>query len=121
MNANHQFKVGDKATYCLYTDCDAGYIVYVSKSGRTVKFQEGRAFLLNGPDSGEPDALQFSPGGFFGHTSGEQRWKIEEDSQGRILKFSLRKTGFWKLNGHGGKSPGCGLIEGHHHHYDYNF
>ena len=73
-----KFSVGDKATFTLHTDSQAGYITSVSKSGKKVGFKTAEAKLLNGVKSGEPDALTFTQGGFYGHTSGRQRWEIAD-------------------------------------------
>lgn len=117
--------VGDKATFTVHTDSKAGYIIAVSKNGKQVTWQECKAELLNGANSGESDALHFSPGGFVGHTSGVQRWKIEADPNGRIEKFSARTLHDgsirWKLVNHPTTSPGCYLNDGHHPHYDFNY
>ena len=122
MNTPHLFKVGDKATHTVHTDSHAGYIVHVSPNGKTVLFARAEATLLNGPNSGEPDALHVSPGGFAGHTSGTQRWKVaDKPMEGRRDKFTLRGTGRWKIAGHSTRSPGNTLTAGHYPHYDFNF
>ena len=116
------FKVGDKATHTTYTDSSAGYIVHVSPNGKTVLFARAEAKLLNGINSGEPDALEFSPGGFVGHTSGTQRWEVAaEPNAGHRDKFTLRSNGRWVISGGGTYSPGNTLSPGHHPHYDFNF
>lgn len=119
----HLFKVGDKATHTVHTDSHAGYIVHVSPNGKTVLFVRANAKLLNGSQSGEPDALKFSPGGFVGHTSGEQRWEIAAEPMpgGHREKFSLRSNGHWKIAGGGTYSPGNVIRPGHHPYYDFNF
>lgn len=120
------FQIGDHATFITHTDCKAGYITWVSKSGKSVLFERGNAKLLNGVNSGEPDALEFTPGGFCGHTSGTQRWEITRDEKfGYTTKCTYRNLGngkgVWKEVGHPTRSPGCSLIAGHHHYYDFNF
>jgi hypothetical protein len=121
-NEPHAFKVGDKATHTIHTDSHAGYILHVSPNGKTVIFGRSEAKLLNGANSGEHDALEFSPGGFVGHTSGEQRWDIAtEPMAGYRDKFTLRSNGRWKIAGGGTYSPGNTLRPGHHPHYDFNF
>lgn len=117
----HQFNVGDKATYILHSDRDAGYIVGVSDNGKRVQFQYAKATLLNGPKSDHPDKLTFTPGGFCGHMDGDQIYEIIPDPAGWVIEFSLRKNGSWKLAGHPYKSPGCSLVPGHSHYYDFNF
>lgn len=127
MSTINSFKVGDKATYTIHTDSRAGYITKVSPNGKKVWFVEAEAKLLNGPNSGEPDALEFSPGGFVGHTSGTQRWEIADKPKDgytpQVFTLRTKQNGeqVWKAVGHGTYSPGCSLYAGHHHHYDYNF
>ena len=114
-------KINDPVTYTVYSDSDAGWVSKVSPNGKTVEVEFAKQTLLNKPNSGEPDALRFSPGGFCGHTSGEQRWKIERAEKPSKTKFTLRKNGAWKRAGHPTKSPGCSLGPGHSPYYDFNF
>lgn len=122
MSTPHAFKVGDKTTHTLHTDSHAGYIISVSPNGKTLVFGRAEAKLLNGANSGKPDALGFSPGGFVGHTSGAQSWDVaDKPMDGYRDKFTLRKTGKWKIAGANTYSPGNSLNPGHHPHYDFNF
>lgn len=122
MNTPHIFKLGDKATHTIHTDSHAGYITHVSPNGKTVIFARAEAKLLNAPNSGAPDALHVSPGGFAGHTSGTQRWEVaDKPMEGYRDKFTLRTTGRWKIAGGGTYTPGNSLTAGHYPHYDYNF
>jgi len=73
------------------------------------------AELLNGVNSGEPDALKFSPGGFVGHISGEQRYKFTSNENNSIIRIRLGKKG-WK-----GASGRFVLADEPRKHYDYNF
>jgi hypothetical protein len=114
-------KLNDPVTYTIHSDSDAGWVSKVSPNGKTIEVEFAEQTLLNKPNSGEPDALQFTPGGFVGHTTGEQRWKIERDEFPTKRKFTLRNNGKWKIAGHPTKSPGCVLNPGHHPHYDFNF
>jgi hypothetical protein len=114
-------KINDPVTYTLYTDAEAGWVSKVSPNGKTIEVEFAKQTLINGAASGEPDALQFSPGGFVGHTSGKQRWNIERSENPHKSKFTLRKNGQWKIAGHATTSPGCILSPGHHPYYDYNF
>jgi hypothetical protein len=112
-------KVGDGATYTIATDSQAGTII--KRTPKTIIWQRDVAKLLNGVDSGEPDALHFSPGGFVGHTSGRQRHEFSPDPDGQRIKFSRRANGAWKVAGHRTTSRGCYLSAGRHEHYDFNF
>jgi len=115
--------VGDGATWSLYTDRKAGTIV--KRSAKRITIRLDAATLLNGPDSGEDDALVFTPGGFAGHISGTPRYRYEDDPEGRVLTFSrrVRKNGqvVWKLVGTDTHAAGNSLDAGRHHFYDYNF
>lgn len=114
-------KLNDPVTFTIYTDSKVGWVTKVSPNGKTIEVEYALQTLLNGPNSGEQDALQFSPGGFMGHVSGTQRWKIERDESPVREKFTLRKNGQWKVSGHATKSPGCVLTSGHYPYYDFNF
>lgn len=116
-----KFKVGDGASWTLYTDTHAGFIIEVSANGETVKWQAATATLLNGANSDAADKLEFSPGGFVGHTSGIQRYDIKPNPAGEIQTFTLRDNGRWVLAGHGAKQRGNSLSPGLREHYDYNF
>lgn len=124
------FKVGDGVTLCFYSDRDAYTVIAVT--AKTITIQRDKATLLNGFESGEPDALQFSPGGFCGHTSGQQRYSYERDEKGSILKCHMKKRPMmvW-TRGEDGKysdvptadfrNGSARIIAGRHEHYDYNF
>lgn len=116
--------VGMGATIHCYSDNKACTVIAVSKSGKRITLQRDKATLLNGADSGEKDALQFSPGGFVGHTSGQQRYAYESDPNGSTWEFSLRtyrgKTR-WVLAGDSAKSGQSCTLGKRHEHYDFNF
>lgn len=85
-------------------------------SERTLEVRRLKATLLNGVNSGQPDALQFSPGGFCGHTSGTQRYSFEPDASNAVIRIRLGKKG-WK-DAHGNRySVGDEPRE----FYDFNF
>jgi len=109
--------INDPVTYTVYT----GWVSKVSKSGKTIEVEFAKATLLNGPNSGHPQALRFSQGGFVGHTSGQQIWQLERSPNPSKLKFTKRVNGQWKVAGVATNSPGCVLRPGHRHYYDFNF
>jgi hypothetical protein len=118
--------VGDGATYRMWTDCYACTIIEVCKNGRELVLQRDKSTLLNGAGSGEPDALGFTPGGFVGHTSGEQRYRYERNPDGEIIRVSkrTRKNGQveWVKVGQATKTQGGRARVGvRHEHYDFNF
>ena len=115
--------VGDGATHTVWTDSHAGTVV--ARTEKTVTWQRDKAVLLNGSGSKEADALEFTPGGFCGHTSGTQRYGFEPDPAGEVVRFSKRtlKDGstVWKVVGQKTRTPGGVLSAGRHEHYDFNF
>jgi hypothetical protein len=114
--------VGEGATKHLYSDSHAYTVERVSPSGKTAWIRRDKATLLNGPDSGEPDALKVYPGGFAAHTTGVQRYRYEPDPDGKLVKVTRRQNGRWKVSGWPTRSPGGVVTFGHRReHYDYNF
>jgi hypothetical protein len=124
------FKIGDGVTLCGYSDRDA-YTV-IATTAKTITIQRDKATLLNGFESGEPDALQFSPGGFVGHTSGTQRYSYERNPEGHILKCHMKKrpTLIWTKGADGIYSDvanadfrqGSSRVSaGRSEYYDFNF
>lgn len=119
-------KVGDGATINCYSDRKACTIV--KRTDKKIWVQRDKAILLNKINSGEPDALQFSPGGFCGHTSGKQRYSYERNTEASIVCYSRRvwtndyseKT-FIRYVRVGEPRTGESISEGRHEHYDYNF
>lgn len=92
-------EVGMGVSVYHWTDVEPGTIIRVSTSGRQIWFRKDSATLLNGVGSGEPDALTFTPGGFVGHTSGQQRWSITPCEAGHEYSATLRADGTWRLVG----------------------
>lgn len=115
-------QVGQAVTHTLWTDSNVYHVVEVQKNGRTLVLREAKATLLNGANSGEADALHFSPGGFCGHTSGVQRWDVQPDPNGRLMVATWRaKAGRYKMRGDRTNSPGGSIHPGAYPHYDFNF
>jgi len=121
-------KVGDGVTYTVYTDRHAGTII--KRTAKTITMQFDKAELLNGMNSDEEDKLQFTPGGFVGHTSGVQRYSYERNPNGETAKFSRREWFNkydnrtyvrWVKVGANTHSHGSYLTNGRNEHYDYNF
>ena len=124
------YKVGDGVTLCGYSDREAYTVIAVTP--KTITIQRDKATLLNGFDSGEPDALQFSPGGFCGHTYGQQRYSYERNPNGSIGKCHMRKrpTLVWTKGEDGRYSDvptadfrhgSSRVVAGRSEYYDYNF
>ena len=129
---DNEFKVGDGVSWSLFSDRFAGTVVKVTRC--RVHVVEDDAKLLNGPNSGEEDALQVHPGGFCANVQGNQRYEYSRGS-GRSYLFTLRndkkrrydsETKQWNdvveqefrlksANGYGS------LSHGRTKHYDYNF
>ena len=139
-NAFDSFAVGDPVHWSAGTDVEPGTVVRLTATRVIVRAV--KATLLNGVNSGEPDALRFYPGGFVGHTSGRQRYEFGE-LEGPEIVFSRRaivagkqwcsearayvggyETAIAKMMGtsmRGSMSSWGRLHHGHQKHYDYNF
>jgi hypothetical protein len=118
--------LGGGATYTLWTDSHACTVIKISPNGKTVWLRQDKAVLLNGVNSEASDKLQFSPGGFVGHTSGHQRYQYSADPDGEVFKATMRvlRDGsiIWKRTGSATRSPGGTVYFGaRHEHYDFNF
>lgn len=85
-------------------------------SDKTIEVRRLKATLLNGFNSNEPDALQFAPGGFCGHTSGEQRYSFARNENAPV--FRIRKGKFGWKDAAGNRFR---LSDEPHEHYDFNF
>jgi hypothetical protein len=119
-------EVGDGGTFTVYTDRYAVTVIEVRRNGREIVLQRDKATLLNGFNSGEDDALTFTPGGFCGHTEGDQRYSYEPDPTGEKIRVTLRtrkdgskvyKSVGTRTNEYGGVfRPGE-----RREHYDFNF
>lgn len=109
-------KVGDKVSFAIGSDVFPA--VVISRTAKRLVVQEMKATLLNAPNSGEPDALHTDIGGFCAHVSGVQRWDIQPDDDGRLVKFSWReRKSRWMMIG----STSSSLYEGARRFYDFNF
>lgn len=116
--------VGMGATTHGYSDSHAHTIIAVAKSGKRITLQRDRATLLNGGNSGEPDALHFEIGGFCAHVTGKQRYQIEPDPQGTTDDYSLRVykgKSYWVRVGESAKGGMRCTIGERYEHYDFNF
>jgi len=119
MNNNSNTPViGTGANVFGWSDIKAFTVVSVNAKGTVAVLQRDTATLLNGVDSGEPDALKFFRGGFVGHITGRQRYAYERDANGEKVRVSLRKNGEWRVSGaHGARVEFGDRSE----HYDFNF
>ena len=113
------FSIGDGITYDSWSDAHACTVVDVTK--KIVSFQHDEAQLLNGPNSGEPDALQVTAGGFVAHFYGVQRYNYTRCDYGRVIKATVRKNGAVRIVGSPMTGQGGDVFKGRHQHYDYNF
>jgi len=114
METKHDYKVGDGVSWNGYSDSYAGTVVRVSPS--RVYVVEDAASLLNGFDSGQPDAIVAHAGGFCANVTGTQRYEYKPGS-GSQITFTLRKDGRMMR----AESTYCYLRHGRHKHHDYNF
>ena len=122
--------IGMGATFTLWTDSYACTVAGIKrdKAGVATKvtLRRDAATLLNGANSDAADKLQFSPGGFCGHTSGQQRYTYTPNLEGELIEVSrrVRRDGSvsWKKVGTGTNEQGGNARFGaRHEHYDFNF
>lgn len=119
-------EVGGPATYIVASDAHACTVIAVDRKVTRVTLRRDKATLVNGVESGEPDALKFTPGGFCGHTSGVQRHTYEPDPNGveYVVTRRVRKNGdvTWKQVGHATTAPGLSAhFRCRNEHYDFNY
>lgn len=116
--------VGGGANAYGYSDVMAYTVVSVNKTGTVAVIQRDKATLLNGFNSGAADALHFEPGGFCGHTSGQQRYSYERDPNGETIRVTLRTkgkfAGTWRSPGSNSGAMRIRFGE-RREHYDFNF
>lgn len=120
MKTHPTYLRGDGITLSCGSDREAYTVVNVAP--RRMAVQRDKATLLNGPNSGETDALVFTPGGFAAHVTGQQRYSYAPDPCGVVVTLTLRKNGKWVRKGTPMRSTAAGaVVPGRHEHYDYNF
>jgi len=111
-------EIGMGATEIRFSDCCSYTVIAISPSGKIIKLQRDTATLLNGINSGEPDALKCTPGGFAAHVEGLQRYTYARNTQGIIKKATLRKDGKYGMKGSSRSNVRIGI---RNEYYDYNF
>jgi len=74
--------VGMGVTYCVGSDSYPYTVIEVSKSGKRVRVQQDTATRVD--SNGQSEA---------------QTWLYESDPDGKVMEFSLRKTGVWRPKG----------------------
>jgi len=114
LNFKGQLKVGDGVTLCFYTDCKAGTITEISKSGKAITFKVDNAKLS--PDF-KPEVVL---GGFVGHCTNQdkQTYTYTPDEHGIQYTAKLSTNGRWYV---GGKKGLRVLVGVRNTFYDYNF
>ena len=126
--ADAPLKVGDKVGVRYFSDIRPGTVVKATAT--TVAIQLHEFTLLNGPKSGEPDAMVVTVGGFCAHWEGRPRYSIDGSSNAGLVRATFRKgdllngqKGLWRQAGYtGGRGKLDGIIyNGWACHYDYNF
>jgi hypothetical protein len=109
------YKAGDRVTVIHYSDRSAYEVVSQSRGGKRLAIRRLKATLLNPAGSAAPDALTFTPGGFVGHTAGEQRYSYESQPDAAVV------TAAWSAKRGSFRLKGERLVDGASEHYDFNF
>ena len=128
----HTVAAGDQMTVCGYSDRVSYTVIAATRT--TLTLQRNTRHLLNGFDSNEEDKLTFTPGGFSGHTEGEQRYEVKVNPTGSIIKAHLKRNpckvwtkGAAADGGYGYvlkpdfRNGSSRVIEGQQDYYDFNF
>lgn len=94
-----KFKVGDGASYIIWTDREPVTIIRISKSGRTLWAQQANYETAEEHDYWNNQKYTYSP-----------------NPDGEIYRFSLRASGVWKMANHQGS--GMNLSPGYRRYQD---
>jgi|SRR5215471_2769688 len=95
--AKHQWKVGDGATYCGWSDRNAYTVIAVTRCSITLRRDKATRTDTN-------------------RMSDAQSYTFEPDPEGRVIKARLTKRG-WRVGG----QRGAAIIPGRDEFYDYSF
>jgi hypothetical protein len=93
LEENGTWALGAGATVYSHPDSMKAFTV-IRVTTRTIIIQRDMAILLNGVNSGEPDALQLGEGGRVG---GAQRWEYQSDPEGYLERVTQRQDGSWRV------------------------
>jgi hypothetical protein len=104
-------QVGDRCAWRIYTDVEPCTVV--ARTAKTVTVRIDTAEATKAPE--------MIPGGFAAVVTELAEWAISENPNGRLLTFSLRKGGNWKLQGTSSRETGNCLYAGWRKFYDYGF
>jgi hypothetical protein len=106
--------IGEGATICYYSDRQACTIISYSNKKITVRYDKATL---------KPDwKPEFYKGGFSAYcaNNNSQEYDYEQDENGQVEVFTLRKNGKWIRKGE--SLRGTKLIVGKRSHFhDYNF
>lgn len=111
MNTTFDPQVGDHCHWRLWTDVEPCTVV--ARTPKTCTVRVNKTEIVKSP--------VMVPSGFAGVVTEPAMWRILDELSGATLTFSLRRSGAWKLQNSGTRSPGNVLRPGHRKHYDYGF
>lgn len=107
-------RVGDVATFTVWTDAHVVDIVAVSKSGKTVTTRERKAIMVKKPT--------MVPGGFSAVCTERAEYRTEPNPNGCVRKATRRQDGRYRFAGHKANDHRGTLRLGvDAYHYDHNF
>jgi hypothetical protein len=104
-------QLGDACSWAIYTDVEPCTVI--ARTAKTVKVRVNKTEIAKAPE--------MIPGGFAGVVTEPAEWRILDELEERVLTFSQRGNGSWKLKGTSSNSRGNFLRPGHRKFYDYGF
>lgn len=104
-------QVGDPCNWAIHTDVEPCTVI--ARTAKTCKVQIHKTEIATPP--------KMIPGGFAAVVAEPAEWRILDEMEPRIMTFTLRKGGQWKLQGTSSNQFGNVLRAGHRKFYDYGF
>ena len=104
-------QIGDQCNWALWTDVEPCTVV--GRTPKSCKVRVNKTEIKVAP--------KMEPGGFAAVVLEPAEWRILDDLEERVLTFTLRASGLWKLQGSGMRETGNVLRAGHRKVYDYGF
>jgi hypothetical protein len=104
-------QIGDQCNWAIWTDVEPCTVI--ERTPKSCKVRVNKTEIAQAP--------KMVAGGFAAVVTEPAKWRILDEMESRVLTFTLRKSGGWKLQGTKTNQTGNVLRAGHYKHYDYGF